>query len=240
MRLTLLRFGQLAPIGIPIPGYLIQMDDGTNVLVDSGFPSSFIADPPGPQGPLELRPVVRAEDHVVERLASLQLDPDDIDLLICTHFDADHAGNHDLFGAAELIVQRSHYEVAKAGHPRFAVVREHWDAPHLRYRLVEGDVEVLPGVEVIETGGHVTGHQSVLVRLPESGPVLLAIDAVPTASAMDPDARVVYPNDEDEAATRRSTRKLLDLVRDEEVALTIHGHDAEQWRTLRTAPDCYR
>jgi hypothetical protein len=38
----------------------------------------------------------------------------------------------------------------------------------------------------VATGGHVPGHQSVLVRLPETGPVLLAIDAVPAAAYFDP------------------------------------------------------
>jgi glyoxylase-like metal-dependent hydrolase (beta-lactamase superfamily II) len=76
------------------------------------------------------------EDCVVNRLASIGLQPDNIHFLVCTHFDPDHAGNHELFSRAELLVQRSHYEVARAGHPRSQVVREHWDAPWLRYRLV--------------------------------------------------------------------------------------------------------
>lgn len=239
MKLTLFQLGQLAPLGIPVPGYLIQTADGVNALVDSGFPRSFIEHPPGPQGPLKLQPLIRPQDHVTERLASVGLQPSDIDLLICTHFDADHAGNHDLFASAELIVQRSHYDVAKAGDPRFAVIREHWDAPQLTYRLVDGDTAVLPGVDLIESSGHVTGHQSVLVRLPGTGPVLLAIDAIPAASAMDPATRPIYPNDEDEAATRQSTQKLVDLIQAEGVALTIHGHDPEQWQVLRQAPQSY-
>jgi len=56
-------------------GYLIQSDDGTNVLVDSGYPYSFIDDPPGPQGPLNLRLEMRPADYVVNRLASIGLRP---------------------------------------------------------------------------------------------------------------------------------------------------------------------
>lgn len=239
MRLTLLQLGLLQPLGIPVPGYLVQADDGTTVLIDSGFPESFVDDPPGPVGPLALRVEMRDEDRITRRLASLGLAPGDVDLLVCTHLDADHAGNHDLFADAELVVQRSHLELARSGHERFAPVREHWDAPGLRYRPVDGDTTLLAGVELIETSGHVPGHQSVLVRLPEAGPVLLAIDAVPTAGTLDPDARPIFPNDDDEAATRRSTRKLADLVAREGVRLVIHGHDAEQWPTLRKAPEWY-
>jgi glyoxylase-like metal-dependent hydrolase (beta-lactamase superfamily II) len=121
-------------------------------------------------------------------------------------------------------VQRSHYEVACAGHARSQIVREHWDAPSLLYRLVEGDVTLQRGVELLETSGHVSGDQSLLVRLPQTGPILLAIDAVPTASQMNPDTRVVFPiNDEDEAKTRASTRKLVEIAQRESVALIIYG-----------------
>lgn len=89
-----------------------------------------------------------------------------------------------------------------------------------------------------ETSGHAPGHQSVLVRLPQTGPVLLTIDAVPEQKSFTPD-READPFDEDEEALRASTRKLLDLVRREQVSLIIFGHDAEQWQTLKKAPNYY-
>ncbi len=65
------------------------------------------------------------------------------------------------------------------------------------------------------------------------------IDAVPLSSMLDPDTRVVFPGDEDEAATRASTRKAAEVARREEVALIVYGHDAEQWPTLRHSPEFY-
>jgi N-acyl homoserine lactone hydrolase len=211
MRLYLLQLGLLQPLRVPVLGYLIQTDDGINILVDSGYPYSFIDDPPGPQPPLNLQLEMRPGDYVVNQLASVGLRPDEMHYLVCTHFDPDHAGNHELFYRAELLVQRSHYEVARAGHARSQVVREHWDAPSLRYRLIGGDVTLQRGVELLETSGHVPSHQSLLVRLPQTGPILLAIDAVPTASQMNPDTRVVLPiNDEDEAKTRADPSNRLE------------------------------
>lgn len=239
MKLYLMQLAVLQPLGVPVPGYVIQADDGTNILIDTGYPYRFIEHPPGPEGPLRLQVEMHPEDYIVNRLASIGLKPDDIHFLICTHFDTDHAGNHELFSRAELIVQRRHYEAARAGHLRSAVVREHWDAPALRYRLVDGDTTLLPGVELLETSGHVPGHQSVLVRLPGTGPVLLMIDAVPAASMLDPDSRVVFPTDEDEAGTRASTRKLAGVAQREDVTLIIYGHDAQQWPTLKHIPEFY-
>jgi N-acyl homoserine lactone hydrolase len=212
-----------------VVSYLIQMSDGRNILVDSGIPADY--------QPQEAPPHTH-ETNVVTQLADLGLRPDDIDLLICTHFDVDHAGYHDAFPGAELIVQRSHYDVARGGHRRYAGARTHWDHPALRYRLIEGDTELVPGVILLETSGHAPGHQSVLVRLSQTGTVLLATDAVVLERLFTPE-RKAWPLDDDEEQLRASTRKLLDVVQRESVTLVVFGHDAEQWRSLKTAPVFY-
>jgi N-acyl homoserine lactone hydrolase len=232
MRLYLLQMALVPASGIPAVSYLIQTDDGTHVLVDSGLPRGYAA----PELGLELS----EDDYIVAQLAALGRTPHDIRYVVCTHFDHDHAGGHDAFVEAELVVQRRHYEIARAGtHPRFERVRAHWDHPSLRYRLVDGDTTLLPGVELIESSGHVPGHQSVLVRLPQTGPVLLAIDAVPTAARFDPEVAAPGPHDMDLAGVRASTRKLVALAEREGVQLVVFGHDAEQWRTLKKAPAYY-
>jgi N-acyl homoserine lactone hydrolase len=111
-------------------------------------------------------------------------------------------------------VQRQHYELARGGYARFAATRSQWDHPALRYRLVEGDTELLPGLELVESSGHVPGHQSVLVRLPKTGAVLLTIDAVARQRSFTPE-REAGPSDENEEMLRASTRKLLDLAQRE-------------------------
>src|SRR5439155_18177742 len=126
-------------------------------------------------------------------------------------FDPDHVGYNDAFPKAELVVQRRHYELARSGHPRFDRARAHWDHPALHYRLVDGDTELLPGLALIETSGHAPAHQSVLVRLPKSGPVLLAIDAVVMERLFTPE-RNAWPLDDNEEQLHASTRKLLELV----------------------------
>lgn len=215
---------------LPVPCYLIQTGDGQNILIDSGLPANFQA-PPN-------MPAPHMGSTVMEQLAMIGVQPTDIDLLICTHYDVDHAGNHGAFPDAQLIVQRQHYDVARSGHPRFAPTRSQWDQPASRHHLVEGDTELLPGLELIETSGHVPGHQSVLVHLPHTGPVLLTIDAVPRQDSFTPD-RQAGPMDVDGAGTIASTRKLFELAQREQVALVIFGHDGQQWSTLKKLPDYY-
>ncbi|MHB8644512.1 MAG: N-acyl homoserine lactonase family protein [Thermomicrobiales bacterium] len=237
MRLYLMVLAVTGEQGDPVPSYLIRTDDGINVLIDTGFSPEMIAMAQQEGNPGQY---IREAIPVTEHLAALGLAPTDIHYLIATHFDPDHAGEHDAFPNAEIVVQREQYRVAKEGTDgRYAMNQAHWDAPGLRYRLVDGDTELLPGVTLIETSGHVPGHQSVLVRLPETGPVLLTIDAINHAGQRDPETRTVAGYDVDEASVRASTRKLRDLIEREGVRLVIYGHDRRQWPTLKQAPEYY-
>jgi len=229
VRLYLMQVAALPPAGVPIVCYLIQTGDGKNILIDSGLPQNM---PPMPDRPM---PVMGK--NVIEQLAQIGIQPTDIQLFVGTHFDGDHAGNNELFPNAEFIVQRAHYDATLTS-PRFARSRSHWDQPTLHYRFVDGDTTLVPDVELIETSGHATGHQSVLVRLPETGSVLLTIDAVMEQSRFVADVQA-SPMDENETALCSSTRKLIDLAEKEHAALIVFGHDAEQWKTLRKLPEFY-
>lgn len=237
MRLYLLHLGTMQPGHIPVPGYLIHTPDGIVILVDTGWPRSFVDNPRNPPGlSVEMSP----EDTILARLAEIGFAASDVDYVVCTHLDDDHSGNHDLFPGAEFIIQRVHYDLARSGHARFSAKRSAWDHPALRYRTVSGDVVLVPGVVLLETSGHVPGHQSVLVRLPTFGNIVLAADAVMSQSMSDASTREIFVTDmDDEPAIRRSTEKISDVAAKEEAALVVYGHDAAQWKTLRHSPDFY-
>ncbi len=238
MKLYLLQLAMKPGNGVPVPGYVIQTAN-ENILVDTGLPKRFIANANATQSD-PFGWVMREEDYVVNRLVSIGLTPQDIRYVVCTHLDPDHAGNHDAFPEAEFIIQRQHLAFAKtSGLQRFDVARAHWDNPHLRYHLIDGDTKLVPGVELIESSGHVPGHQSVLVRLPQTGPVLLTIDAITRSTMTDADTRHVASFDLSEADTRASTRKLMALAAREDIKLIVFGHDGQQWPTLKQAPESY-
>jgi len=226
-RLYLMQVGSMPEYEIPVVCYLVQMDDGKNILIDTGLPEII---------PEDTSEFENGQD-VIEQLATIGLKPDDIDTIISTHYDGDHAGRHAAFTKAHYVVQRLHHLDA-ADNPRYASIRPQWDQPMERIRLVDGDTELLSGLELIETSGHVPGHQSVLVRLPKTGTILLAIDAVPFAEGFTRDEQDDGSNPDAEAI-RASTIKLLDLVEQEHIGLVIFGHDTEQWKTLKKAPAFY-
>lgn len=226
-RLYLMEVGSMPEYQIPIVCYLVQTSDGKNILIDSGLPEII---------PEEESDFENGKD-VIEHLASIGLQPDDINIVISTHYDGDHAGRHGAFTKAHYVVQRVHHLDA-ASNPRYASIRPQWDQPMERIRLVDGDTELLPGLELIETSGHVPGHQSVLVRLPRTGAVVLTIDAVPFGEGFTRDKRE-DDSSPDAEAIRASTIKLLDLVEREQIGLVIFGHDKEQWEALKKTPEFY-
>ena len=66
----------------------------------------------------------------------------------------------------------------------------------------------------------------------------MPIDAVPFGAGFTRDAQGELSNPDTEA-TRPSRTKLLDLVDREHIGLVIFGHDQEQWKTLKKAPEFY-
>ena len=103
----------------------------------------------------------------------------------------------------------------------------------MRYVSVTGDYALAPGITLLESSGHATGHQSLLVEI-ENGSLLLAVDAIPDAPAM---GSGPFPSFyiEDQAAWQRSRDKLLDLAASSG-ATVIFGHDPAQAELLAPAP----
>ncbi len=222
---------------IPIVAYLIETDDGQRILVDSGMHRKHIDDPDATFGgrpfARALTPIMRPEHDITNRLGEIGLAATDIDVLVSTHFHFDHAGNHGDFGASQVVTQRTAYDFARANPAAFP--QDIWDLPNISYEMVDGDVEIAPGVELIESSGHVPGHMSVLVRLPKSGSMLLTIDAVYVKENLETDN---WASQRDPEVARASARKLV-AVADRENATMIYGHDPEVWADLKLAPAFY-
>lgn len=209
--------------------YLVTMSDGSQVLIDSGPPAEM-----GGGSTADVKVVT-----ATEQLDRLGIRPEDVAMVVTTHFDFDHAGQSDAFPNAVHVVQKEHLDVARSGYQRFAAHRAIWDVGDEKFRTVEGDTELFGGFELISTPGHVPGHQSVLLRLPNTGPVLITADAVPQAPLFRPDRPKSRVDAGEVDELRATTQKLLDIRDREGVSLVIHHHDGAQWKRLKLAPDYY-
>lgn len=152
---------------------LIEHPDGL-VLVDTGagnkdeekFREIYGLENAGSTGATQLE----------DALAHAGFHPGDVTRVINTHLHFDHAGGNTRAGAtgpvisfpnATYVVQRGELEFARHTNER---TRASYLPPNFepiaqagRWQLLEGDVEVLPGISVRVTPGHVPWHQVVLV-----------------------------------------------------------------------------
>lgn len=134
----------------------------------------------------------RGESNIGPALNALGSSPEQITHVVFTHLHTDHSngafvGNPDdpdlRFPNAKHVVQTDEWDDAVNPNERTGAV---YLVPRLKkieengqLELVDGDVEIVPGVTVRKTGGHTRGHQGVEVRSGNERFVYYA-DIIPT------------------------------------------------------------
>jgi N-acyl homoserine lactone hydrolase len=210
--------------------YLIKHSQGW-LLWDTGVSDSVAAMPNGlaPSDPRSIH--WRRPKTLAAQLDQLGLKPSDIKAIAVSHTHPDHVGNVEMFPAAMLYVQKAEYEWPGANNaPRFK--------PEHPVTKLEGDRDVFGdgSVVILSTPGHTPGHQSLLVKLPKTGAIVLSGDAVHFKENWD-NRRVPSMNfNKDE--TVASMQKISDTLAREKAQLWIN-HDKAQRDTLKMSPQFY-
>lgn len=161
--------------------YLIRHAKGLMVW-DAGINDSVAAMPDGFQrGKVSPRYILRKPFR--EQLAGIGVDPAKVQHVAFSHTHGDHVGNGNLFTGATLYIQQPEYDAAFGPEAESKWNFETQNYDQLRSnRIVKlnGDYDVFGdgSVVILSTPGHTPGHQSLLVRLPKRGPVILSGDAV--------------------------------------------------------------
>ena len=140
-----------------IPIYAFYLEGGKeNILIDTGLEQFMVPDEVAHKYELE---ILEFEDA----LKTVGLHPEDIDIIIHTHLHNDHCENDYKCSRAKIIVQKAEYEFFLNPHPL-----DHRYYPDildgLDIELVEGDVHLMDGIDLIFTPGHTPGGQSVAVQ----------------------------------------------------------------------------
>jgi glyoxylase-like metal-dependent hydrolase (beta-lactamase superfamily II) len=223
-----------APTQIPVSCYLIRTSDGT-ILFDTGVSPRAV---PGLMRTDRLAHFTD-EDLLVHRLDAIGLEVGNVDMVVLSHLHYDHAGGADLFRESELIVQKDEYSYAHYPAPFYAsfYYRKNFDLPDYTWRLLDGDTELAPGITVLRTDGHTPGHQSLMVELPETGPVILTGDACYWHEHVEKERvpGVVW----NPTLALHSIKRLKTLAR-LTGARIFPSHDPEFWKTVKQAPEAYR
>jgi N-acyl homoserine lactone hydrolase len=210
--------------------YLIKHAQGW-MLWDTGLTDALAAQPEGqkpadPKATHWYRPKTLAS-----QLEQLGVKPADIKFLAVSHTHPDHVGNVEMFPQAMLLVQKAEYEWPNPlGVGRFK--------PEHPVTKLEGDKDVFGdgSVTIISTPGHTPGHQSLLVKLPKTGALLLSGDAVHFKSNWD--NRGVPAGNTGQEQTKASMNHMAEIMAKEKAALWIN-HDKAQRDSLKMSPEFY-
>ena len=158
--------------------YLIRHAKGL-MLWDAGLADSIAASPEGvTRGGGAIRSIVRKT--LSSQLAEIGVKPEEVTHIAFSHSHGDHVGNANYFTQAKLHVQETEYEAAFSPNAaKFGFDPSNYDK--LRSDIVlklNGDYDVFGdgSVTILSTPGHTPGHQSLLVRLPKRGAVVLSGD----------------------------------------------------------------
>ena len=172
-------------IRVPIAMYIIDhprglvlYDTGNNVAVSDGNCETH-------WGKLcqSFRPIQRRDEVIDKWLEKFGYSVDDVKYVIVSHMHLDHAGNVEMFPDATIVVQKEEMRTAwwpekwQAG---AFVLGDYDDARDYDYLQLTGDFDLFGDgkIVVLDTKGHTQGHQSVMVKLENTGTLLLAGDAV--------------------------------------------------------------
>ena len=211
--------------------YLVHHAQQGWLLWDTGVADAVAAMPDG-QAPADPRAVHwRRPLTLASQLEQLAVKLADIKYVAISHTHPDHIGNVELFPQSMLLVQKAEYEwPSPSGGARF-------QAAHPVTKL-DGDYDIFGdgSAVILATPGHTPGHQSLLVKLPKTGAVVLSGDAVHFKDNWD--HRRVPSLNADKDETLASMQRIADVMAKEHAQLWIN-HDKAQRDTLKMAPDSY-
>jgi N-acyl homoserine lactone hydrolase len=92
-----------------------------------------------------------------------------------------------------------------------------------RFEMLDGDAEIVPGVRVIATPGHTSGHQSVLVSVADGAEEVLIGDAAYTPVQYSGPAEATLPDGQ--ASDRHAWVSSLRRIKDTGPAAVHFCHD---------------
>ena len=196
-------------------GYLVRHERGL-VLLDTGIGEG------DPETEAWYRP---RRIPLQQALHGQGVSLEEVAVVVNCHLHFDHCGGNPLLTGRPIVCQRREIETARAGDYTFAHLVDHTG---VRYELLDGEAELLPGVHAIPTPGHVDGHQSLVVRC-DDGSVVLAGQAHDTASEWSADCLAAsarhYGHDEPLPTAPPWLGRLLAF----DPKRVVFAHDAAVW-----------
>jgi N-acyl homoserine lactone hydrolase len=182
----------------------------------------------------------KAAKTLKSQLAEVGFAPKDITYFALSHMHYDHVANANAFAASTWLVQRPERDAMFSDKPGTAV------RPGLYAALKDAKTKVLDGADydvfgdgsaVIKAAyGHTPGQQVLFLKLPKTGPVILAGDLYHYQAERFTDKVPGFEFSRDQSLASRA--KIEALVKQTRAQLWIE-HDLAHFRTQKKSPDFY-
>src|SRR5215213_3540505 len=203
--------------------YLIK-HDGDYLLWDTGHAMTA--------------PNVATKVSIVDQLAKLDVKPEQIKYVGISHYHADHTGQVASFPKSTVLIGAKEWEAITAPKPAAGVnfkPFESWIKGESKVEPLALDKDVFEdgSVIVLRTPGHTPGHQVLLVKLPQTGAVILSGDAIHFRENYD--AFGVPTFNYDRAQTVASMERIKKIAENTKAKVIIQ-HDARDIEKLPAFP----
>lgn len=225
-------------IDVPVSSALIRHKQG-NVLFDTGCHPSVVENADQRWGVLAkvMKPLMTENETLLPSLACVGLQPDDIDIVVNSHFHPDHCGCNQFFRKATILAHAKEIEAANAPNAEAAgYLRADWDYGQ-PIDAVNGEKDLFGDstVVLVPLPGHTPGTLGALVSLDRDGQFLLASDSVSLRQNLDADTapRNTW-NVEAQLKSFAEVRRI-----EKSGATVVCGHDEGQWQSLRKGNEGY-
>ncbi len=183
---------------------------------------------------------LKVDNTLISQLEENEIDPSEIKYLAVSHLHFDHSGNMKHFSNAKWLVQKSERDLAFSDEAEAAgFTPEHYEMFSRRQtKTLRGHYDVFGdgSVIILSTPGHSVGHQALLVKLKDYGPILLSGDLYHFQANRDNYGIPVF---NDKKSTINSFA-FIDEVLDATGAELWIQHDPERYQKTNLAPFVYQ
>jgi len=220
------------PVRFPVYSVLVEHADGL-ILYDTGYDLDHV----NKVLPFEL-PEQTKDQTIPAQLAKIGFKPEDVDIVVNSHFHFDHVGGNKYLTEATTLVHKLELRQAKVPEPfeRLGYSDLSFDHPGVKYKPISGDYEIVPGVSLFETPGHTIGHYSMLVEMKNERNMLFCGDAAYTRTTLTNEWIAGFHLDPTKSV--EAIRRLNYLGRTKNADI-YPSHELEPYLTWKLAPDYY-